>query len=492
MKYVASFDIGTTQVKGVLVSTDQTVVCSLSKPIETVFYQDTKEQRPEDWYTVFCQISREFFAKGYRPEDILGIIMSGQMQDLITVDQDCLPVMKAILYSDSRANKEAVEIQNKIGLKKIMESTGNHFDGSMPLAKLLWIKKNNPVAYKHIYKILISSKDYCIARLTGQYITDVVSASTAGLMDIYQKKWNVDWLAHINLNPDFLPKIKYAEDLVGNVTKKAALESGYSVGTPVYAGSGDAGSTTLASGISKEGEFNINIGTSGWIAGIDNKILQRKGVFNLAAILKDKYINVVPFLNAGGVHNWISKTLTPDNDQENRYAYLDKLLTNGQCGSHGLIFLPYLVGERFPVMDEQAKGCFLGISAETTKSDLARASLAGVAFSIRQGLEAIGKPARRITLIGGGAKVKTWCQIFADVLGKPVFVVNNAEYMPSISLAASVFIAQNLETDYHHYISTLIKNNNFICYHPIEQNVETLDRQYLKYIKIYPRIKALF
>jgi len=492
MKYVATFDIGTTAVKGVLVSTEKKVVFSLSMPIETLMEQGIKEQRPVDWYHAFCNISKAFLSNGFKAQDILGIVMSGQMQDLITVDQKGYPVMNAILYSDGRAQKEADIILNQMGSEEIIKSTGNFFDGSMPLAKLLWLKRNDPVGYNQIHKILISSKDYCIARLTGQYVTDVTSASTAGLMDIYGKSWNTDWVDGLDLDANLLPDIKYAQDQAGVVTDKASFDSGYAVGTPVYTGTGDAGATTLASGISKEGEFNINIGTSGWIACMNHQVRNSEGVFNLAAMPKDKYINVVPFLNAGGVHKWVSKTLTPENEQESKYEYIGRLLNESQCGSNGLLFLPYLLGERFPVMDVDVRGCYIGLSANTTKNDLARASLEGVAFSIKQGLEAMGGKADRVTLIGGGAQVEVWCQALADVLGQTIYVSADAEYMPAISIAASVLVSQGMVQNYESFISTLMENNDFISYEPIKENVKILKKQYAKYINIYPQVKNLF
>jgi xylulokinase len=492
MKYIATFDIGTTAVKGVLVSEDNQIIRSISKNIETIFTGEHKEQKPLDWYSAFCEISRQFFSEAYCPEDILGIIMSGQMQDLIVVDKDCMPIRNGILYSDGRAAPEAEEIAKKVGMDIIMKATGNHFDGSMPFAKLLWMKNNEENLYNRAHKVLISSKDYCIARLTNRYVTDVVSASTSGMMNICGKIWEKNWLKEVGISPELLPGINYSEDLVGTVTGKAASESGYSIGTPVFAGTGDAGSTTLASGISDKGDFNINIGTSGWIACISGDVLKRTGVFNLAAIPKNRYINVVPFLNAGSVHKWISQLLSPEEVREIDYEYIDTLLMSSEAGSNQLLFLPYINGERFPVMDKDVKGCYVGITPNTSKQDMVRASLEGVAFSIKQGYEAIGNTASKITLIGGGARVTVWCQILADTFGQTVYVSNNAEYMPSISLAASVWISQGKEKNYETFISKLIEENNFTCYYPNEKNVAVMKESYERFVSVYPQVKPLF
>ncbi|HYE80635.1 MAG TPA: FGGY family carbohydrate kinase, partial [Clostridia bacterium] len=435
--------------------------------------------------------SKEFFANGYASEDIIGIVMSGQMQDLIPVDKDGLPVGNAVLYSDGRAGKQACEIAELVGLERIVENTGNNFDGSMPFAKLLWLKQNRFYEYGNIKKVLISSKDYVVLRLTGCFISDVTAASTAGLMGIHNKHWNIEWTAAVGIDGDLLPDLLYAEEQAGLVTDKAALETGYRIGTPVYAGAGDAGATTLASGIAADGEFNINLGTSGWVACVSEGILQRGNVFNLAAMPRNAYINVVPFFNAGNVHKWISKTLAKDNEQDEKYEYIDRLLEQSVPGSHGLMFLPYLTGERFPVVDTEIRGGFAGITPETTKQDMARACLEGVAFSIRQGIAGIGRRPTKISLIGGGALVKLWCQIFADILDHEVLVYDNSEFLPAVAIAAAVLIAQGKLMDYNKFTESLRQMNDCTCYKPDPQAVELYNKVYGKYCSIYPALKTI-
>jgi xylulokinase len=476
-----------------------------SAAVETVFDGDYKEQRPLDWYFAFCGISNHFFREGLRPDEVMGIAMSGQMQDLIPVAGghsadgqggafpfvDIRPVCNAILYSDGRAGLEAEKIAGRIGTEAIEKSTGNHFDGSMPFAKLLWLAENRPDFYAASDKVLISSKDYVAARLTGNYATDVTSASTAGLMDIREKRWNLPWMEQMGLDPRKLPSICYAEEKIGTVTEKASAESGFAAGTPVYAGTGDAGATTLASGIASDGEFNINLGTSGWIACVSGDTLERPGVFNLAAMQKGLYINVVPFLNAGNVHKWISGILAPDTGADGKYEYIDGLLRQSEAGSNGVLFLPYLAGERFPVMDTAVKGGFVGIVPETTKQDLARSVLEGVAFSIRQGLEAIGREPVRISLIGGGAQVRAWRQILADVLGHRINVYEGAEYLPAAAVAGAVLAGQGRIPGYAPYIESLLKAGGSVRYTPIPENTGRYDKAYKNWRRLYPALKSI-
>jgi len=413
------------------------------------------------------------------------------MQDLIPVNKEGLPVCNAILYSDGRAGKQAKEIAELVGLEYIVKGTGNNFDGSLPFPKLLWLKQNRFNAYQSTVKVLISSKDYVILQLTGCFVTDVTTAATAGLMDIHKKCWNTEWTAAAGIDASKLPHLLYAEEQAGLVTDKAASETGYSAGTPVYAGAGDAGATTLASGIASEGEFNINLGTSGWVACVSSEVLAKENVFNLAAMPKNVYINVVPFYNAGNVHKWISNTLTKDEEQSRKYEYIDRLLEQSVPGSHGVMFLPYLAGERFPVVDTQIRGGFAGISPETTKQDMARACLEGVAFSIRQGIESIGRKPSKISLIGGGAQVRVWCQIFADILGHEVLVYNNSEYLPAMAIAAAVLVAQGVIPDYHKFTESLQQSYGCTCYKPDPSAAELMNKTYERYRSIYPAFKEI-
>ena len=490
MGYILAFDAGTTALKGALLENGRVCVQEYSVPATTIYDGAYKEQDPNLWYSGFCEISRRFFASGVRPESVEAIVLSGQMQDVIAVDSSLHPVGNAILYSDGRADKQAAEIKNILGENEIISTTGNAFNGSIPLSKLLWIKQHEPARYSRIHKILISSKDYIITRLTGSFVTDVTSASTSGMMNIRTKEWKKTYLEAIGLNQDLLPDLKYPDELAGTVTHEAAKESGCLIGTPVFAGVGDAGATTLASGISCLGEYNINLGTSGWVATLSGDTLACEGVFNLAAVQRDLYINVVPFLNAGNVHKWIVSLLSPEEHAD--YSHIDHLLAKSQAGSNGVLFLPYISGERFPVMDNTIKGGFYGITPETSKSDIARSALEGVAFSIRQGIENIGKQPTNVSLIGGGAKTPVWGQIFADVLGSPVSVYEKSAYLPAMALASCALVAQGKLSDYQQFIAELKQSTGYIQYLPEKANIALYNELYNEHRKLYPALKQIY
>jgi xylulokinase len=447
------------------------------------------EQDPQDWYAAFCAVSRRIFQSGFEPGAVRGIVMSGQMQDLIPVDRRGDPVRPAILYGDGRAGEEAARLISLAGEETLRRSTGNVLDGSIPAAKLLWFREHEEENYARTARILGSSKDFVILKLCGRAVADITAASTMGLMDIHTKRWDDAILKVLDITPELLPELFSAGEEAGKVSPCGAEETGFKTGTPVYAGSGDAGASTLASGIIRPGEYNIYLGTSGWIAAISGGIVSAPGVFNLAAVSPESYINVVPFLNAGGIHAWVSGLWSTG---AGAYGHADVLLEKSEPGSGGLLFLPYLAGERFPVMDPHIRGAYIGISRETSPAQMTRACLEGVAFSIRQGLETMapGEAPRKISLIGGGARTLIWRQILADVLQSPVTVTEESfEYLPCIALAAAVFTAQGLEAGYESYMASL-KEGKVLRYEP-GQAAAALDAQYRRYLRIYPAVKRI-
>ena len=492
MNYTAAFDLGTTALKGVLVSDTKKLAFAHSLPLETLSSGEHIEQDPKEWYKVFCNLSA-LMVKEVPAEKIRGIVMSGQMQDLIPLDETGEALGNAVLYSDGRAGEESAYINSLIGEDNIRQITGNAMDASIPAAKLLWLRNHEKERYKRINCVLGSSKDYIIKKLCGKSIGDHTAASTFGLMDIHTKQWDKNLLNSLFIPEEIMPELLSCAEKCGEVNRAASVQTGFREGTLIYTGSGDAGASTLSAKLTGTGEYNIYLGTSGWIAAVSGDTITRPGVFNLAAIPKNLYINVVPFLNAGGVHKWISDLLWIDKLDQAKYDYIDSLLEQSKTGSEGLLFLPYLSGERFPIMDARIRGAFIGLNNETTNAQMVLSCLEGVAFSIRQGFEAMSseKP-KKISLVGGGAKTNVWRQIMADVLGTPITVLaNSSEYLPSIALSSVVFIDQGLEKSYISFLASLPATDEFI-YDPSPSSQQLMNEQYCRYLKVYPAIKELF
>lgn len=481
-QYIAAFDAGTTAVKGVLADLEGHAVLSHSADIPTLTQGGVQEQDAGTWWEAFRRISAEFTA-AVPARDILGIVMSGQMQDLILLDDALDPVAPAILYSDGRAARQAERLEAAFGMERFLSATGNRCDGSLPLPKLMWVKEHRPELYEKTAHVLISSKDYLIARLTGVCCGDYTACATAGAMDIRKKTWSDELLAAAGVDAALFPPLFAPHRQVGAV-KDGAL-CGYVLGTPVFAGVGDAGATTLASGIARPGQYNINLGTSGWVATVSGSPLTSEaGVFNLAAPAEDCYINVVPFLNAGNVHKWIAGVLA-DGD----YDALSALLAQSAPGSGGVLFLPYLVGERFPVLDPDVRGAFVGLTPQTTPADLARACLAGVACSIRQGFEKLGTAAETVSLIGGGARESVWCHLLADVLGQSVSVFRGSEHLSSLAVASMALRGLGRIDSYTAFTDALAADA--LVYRPEPARREACEQLYRRYLRLYPALRGL-
>lgn len=484
MNCIATFDIGTTAIKGVLIGMDNTIIRAESRRIDTFFHNEKGEQDPNSWYTAFCEISN-LFVRTKPQHKIEAIIMSGQMQNLIPIQKNGDPSSNAILYSDGRANREAEKISAALGKETIRKITGNRLDGATPFAKLLWLKDMSPDVFNQTDCVLFSSKDFIIRKLTGNCVTDITTGSTTGLMNILSKEWQVEWINRFGFSSSLLPKVTSSDEIVGEVIESASIETGYSSGTLVFSGSGDAGSATLAGAVIAANDFNINIGTTGWIATASEKPLDNPSVFNLAAIPSQTYINVVPFLNAGNVHQWISKILSSQERAIN-YDEVHRLLLDGTPGSNGLLFLPYIIGERFPVMNNSVRGLFAGISASTSKTDLAQAALEGVAFSIRQGLETINKSVQKMTVVGGGTKEMCWMKILSNILNQELIVFSNADFLPAIALSVSGKIGLGKEKNCAGFIEYLTDSCPAERYTPDNKLTSMYEERFRQFLKLYP------
>jgi xylulokinase len=539
MSYVATFDAGTTTVKVALTADDGGIVASCASDAMPMFTGDGhQEQDPRDWWRAFLQSAHAMLAQAaqsvpeFNPADILGIIMSGQMQDVIALDEQLNPVCRAMLYSDGRADREARELAEMVGDESFRQLTGNQLEGSLPLPKLMWFKRHKPHDFAKIHHVLFDAKDYLIARLTGALAADVVASSTVGAMDIRQRAWSSSLINAAGMDEALFPALHNPEDRVGEVTSQAAIKTGFAPGTPVFAGIGDAGATTLASGVTKPGEYNINIGTSGWIATVSPEpITDRAGVANLACTtstdahngVSSGVINGVPFLNAGNVHHWITSVFVGERDCKdascegsncavaqdqgsNRdsaaeshaasgsgtdYSRMSAILARSTPGSNGVLCLPYLSGERFPVMNASIRGAYVGLSADTKAADMARAALEGVAFSIRQGLETFDAEPSEITLIGGGAREHVWCQIMADVLGHPIEVFRNADVMPAAALSFLVHYALGRFESLDEITERLRARRDRAVYEPDGSTVRVYNEVYERYRALYPAVDGL-
>lgn len=494
MKYTAAFDIGTTSVKGILVSRDGAVEQEADVSLHTHYPSDGRvEQHPEDWLDAVARLAQGWWLNGITPEEVAVVTFSGQMQNTIPIDRGGKPVRPAILYSDARAGEQAENMLQRFG-DAIRQKTANPFDGTMTLSKIEWLAEQEPEHYARTAHIFISSKDYVIHHLTGACVTDPTTAATTGMMDLEQRMWIPEIFEHTSIQPEILPELTAADEPAGRIHAEGAARTGFCQGTPVLCGAGDAGATTMGAGAVNPGEMYAYLGTTGWIAIPTDRVdRQGSGIFHLAHYPRHLLIAVAPLLNVGNAHRWATR-LFSEQTGDSAYEELERRMQRSQPGAGGVQFLPYLNGERCPVQDPNATGSYIGLKADTTRDDMARAVLEGVSYAMRQIMDTLlqDQPYDQLTLIGGGSKSRVWCQLLADICGVRVGVPENADYLPSLGGAAAGFRYLGWVSSYEAFARLLKSGQKRAVYQPNTDLEEVYEEGYRQFLKLYPALRPLF
>lgn len=491
MTYIASIDVGTTNVKGALITQGGGIQASCQVEIDTFYDNDYVEQNPEQWWGALKEITKTWRRAGFHFKDIAMISLCGQMQDVIPIDKSGAPVRNAILYSDIRAGDQATRI---LEVSKGIESlTGNEFNAATPFAKIKWLGENEPSNVARTASFLFSSKDFLVTHLTGKSVTDVTTAATSGMMSMEKRAWLKSLINRENISIQQLPDLKEPDAIAGYVTPFASECTGFVAGTPVLCGQGDAGATTLGAGVVRPGDRYIYVGTTGWIATTTNDISTGStGIFQLAH-LSEQFIKVIPLTNVGSAHEWAVQTLCREfMDKEVAYTTFENMVRSTIPVDNGALFLPYLNNERFPVHVSKSAGTFLRLSAVTTSSHLARAVMEGIAFSIRMSLETLTAPQDKpITLLGGGTRSKALAQIMADVCQRELHVPENAENLPILGAAAAGFIRLGWCRTYQEFAENILIPMPKKRYIPNSDYRAVYDQLYADFKRIYPAVKDI-
>ena len=449
------------------------------------------EQYAEDWWEATLRGLHFFWEKGLKPNQVAAIGLSGQMENCLLLNHHGQPLHPVILYSDSRAIQEAAFINKQIGRKKVLQLVGNRIDQATTAAKLLWMKRNYPDIFRSAARLVSGAKDYIIFRFTGNYATDSTNASTTGLMNIHTLNWENSMLDCLGIDQSLLPPILLASEKVGVITKEAARESHLPTGCPVFCGLGDAGAAQLGSGAIDANHAQCYLGTTGWIALVKSEYQEslNKKLFVLNGPQFNQFIYIAPLLNAGRAFDWILKILFQEG--ERNYQEIENHLSLVPCGSNGLYFLPYLVGERCPYNDSNATGVFLGFTDRTTHFDMIRATLEGVTFNLRQALEMLAESSllSEMTVIGGGSQSRVWVQMIADICGCKVSVPIGSAGIPGLGAAVAAMVGLKIIEDFSVVKKFLVKDYQSI---PENNNKRRYELIYQFYQKIYPTLKPLF
>jgi len=428
--YFLGIDASTTATKALLMSADGAVVSVASSEYT---YETPRpmwtEQHPDLWWQGTVDSIRQTLSQSrVDPDEIKGVGLTGQMHGLVLLDGHGKVLRPAILWNDQRTGAECDEIRARLGKEQFIQITGNDALTGFTAPKILWVKNNEPHIFSQIEHILLP-KDYVRFKLTGEYAADKAGGSGTVLFDVRERDWSHTVVEALGINPAWLPPTFEGAAVTGHITPPAAEATGLKAGTPVMGGGGDQAAAAVGTGAVVEGVVSLSLGTSGVVfASADRPIIEPQGrlhAFCHAAPGKWHLMGVM--LSAAGSLRWYRDTLAPESD----FDELVGAAAGIPPGSDGLLFLPYLTGERTPHPDPLARGAFVGLTVRHTQPHLTRAVLEGVAFGLRDSFQLMQGAGladiRQARVTGGGAKSPLWRQILADVLGVELVTVNTVE-----------------------------------------------------------------
>lgn len=448
-RYLIGVDVGSSDCKCMIIDTDGHIIASETLSYPTNYPHPTwAQQNPEDWYQAACQSIRTCIqVSEINPLNVLGIAIDGPAHNVALMDKKNCVIYPTIHWSDLRSVPQSKRLESELG-DEIFALTYCRVNPAWTLAQLLWLKENEPSIYARLRRILVT-KDYVCHRFTGQYQTDEYDAIGTQLYDVKAGKWSQDLLDILDLESSWLPSVAGATDISGKLTKNAARDTGLVEGIPVAVGSGDSVVEAASIGAIAPGTCIVKLGTAANVNLVTSQPLPTHGSITYRHVVNPYWFTITA-TNAGAfTMRWFRDTFCrheveqAEQNKQNVYELINQLAGASTSGARGILFHPYLRGERSPHWDPDLRGSFTGIHARHTIHDFARAVLEGVAFSIRDCLEivhSLGQPIHQYFLIGGGSKSDLWGQVLCDVLGidliKPA--VESAAYGSAMLAGISV------------------------------------------------------
>lgn len=493
MAFLLGVDIGTSGTKTVLFDESGNTIASALG--EYPLYQPNNgwaEQDPEDWWiATFTTIKAVLSKSGVNPEAVKGVGLSGQMHGAVLLDENYTAIRKSIIWCDQRSAAECDQITSLIGRERLIEITANPALTGFTASKVMWVKNNEPHNYEKIKKILLP-KDYIRYRLTGEFATEVSDASGMQYMDIPKRQWSSEVLEKLGVEKEWLGKLYESQEVTGVISKKAAELTGLKEGTPVVGGGGDQAAGAVGNGIVKNGVISSTIGTSGVVFAYSDKVtidpLGRVHTFCHAVPGTWHVMGVTQ--GAGLSLKWfrdnfcIEEKRTAELMKVDPYMLMDQEAEKVNAGCSGLVYLPYLMGERTPHLDPNARGVFFGLSAKHEKSDLLRAVMEGVVYSLKDCLEIIkemGVDIKEVRASGGGGKSKLWRQMQADVFGTDITTINSSEG-PALGVALLAGVGAGVYSSVQEACDATIKVRS------IQNADQGLHERYMKNYRLYKNI----
>ncbi|PYS90832.1 MAG: xylulokinase [Acidobacteria bacterium] len=486
---ILGIDIGTGGTRAILI--DETGAVRATETAEHPPFSTPDvgwaEQDPDDWWNAAVIAIQKIISKF--PADSIGAIgLTGQMHGSVLLDKADKPLRPALLWCDQRTEKQCNEITETIGKERLIELVSNPAITGFTLPKLLWIREHEPAIWTRVASILLP-KDYVRLKLSGDKAIDVSDASGTLLFDVRNRKWSQEMIEVFEIDPELLPDVFESVEITGTVSRTAATRTGLREGTPIVAGAGDNSAGAIGMGVTKPGTVSCTIGTSGVVFGVteEPRFDARGRIHTMCHAIAGRWHNTGVTLAAGLSLKWFRQNFGGGND----YYELTRGAATISAGADGAIWLPYLMGERSPHLDPNARAAFVGLTARHSSAHLTGAVLEGVAFSLRDSLEIFkenGASVETIRLGGGGARSPLWCQIQADVYGQDVLTLQASEGAAfGAALLAAVGVGLWKTVDQACEKTVCVEE----VFSPIPENVAVYDRQFEKYRRLYPLLRSI-
>ncbi|MGC1227464.1 MAG: xylulokinase [Candidatus Sulfotelmatobacter sp.] len=488
-------DVGTGGTRALVIDESGAVVSSASEEHQPFASPQIgwAEQDPDDWWRACGVAIKKALERGGVPPQRIGCVgLSGQMHGAVLLDGQGQVVRPALIWCDVRTQKQADELTSTIGAKRLRDLTCNPALVNFTLTKCLWVRENEPENWSRVRSLLLP-KDYVRFRLTGERATDVADASGTLLLDVADRRWSQEMLDLVHIDRGVLPALYESPEICGRISEGGAAATGLIPGTPVVAGAGDQAANAIGIGVVTPGAVSATIGTSGVVLAATNiPALDPEGrVHTFCHASANRWLVMGVTQAAGLSLRWFRDQFGAINGHRDSYEDLTLQAAQIPAGSDGLLWAPYLMGERTPYLDARARGMLVGLTASHTRAHVIRAILEGVAFSLRDTFtifEEIAVPVKTIRLGGGGARSPLWRQIQADVYGRPVQIVA-VEEGAAYGAAILAGVGANAWPSVDAACATVVHVGSATT--PNAQDSSVMERAYLSYRRIYPSMKAI-
>ena len=496
MKRLLGIDVGTGGTRAVLLDEEGRVLTTADA--EHAAMASPKigwaEQDPRDWWRAACVAIKECLAKArVTSSEVDGIGVTGQMHGLVLLDEKGEVLRPSIIWCDQRTEEQCREVTRRVGAQRLVQLTANPALTGFTLPKILWVREHEPAIWSRVRSILLP-KDYVRFRLTGATATDVADASGTLLFDVVNRRWSAEMLKIFDIKPELLPKVFESPEISSKVSKEGAEATGLRESTPVAAGAGDQAAGAVGMGIVSPGDVSATIGTSGVVfAATAKPVLEPEGRIHTFCHAVPGRWHVMGVTQGAGLSlRWFRDQFAVSRDgKKESYDDLAKEAEKAPGGSDGLLWAPYLMGERTPHLDPHARGALVGITAQHTRAHVIRAILEGVAFSLRDTFAlfaALDVPVKSIRLGGGGARSPLWRQIQADIYGMPVDLIEADEggaYGAGLLAGVGVGVWKSVDDACKTAVHVAKRLE------PIAKNADLMARRYLEFRKIYPALRTI-